>query len=67
VNKLPIGFYHFSDSINQVKVKQIIFWITSEINNLPLVIDVEEWGNTATKPTKDVIDEIKVFIAVVEK
>jgi GH25 family lysozyme M1 (1,4-beta-N-acetylmuramidase) len=25
VNKLPIGFYHFSDSINQVKVKQIIF------------------------------------------
>jgi hypothetical protein len=41
--------------------------IRDKKTNLPLVIDVEEWGNTATKPTKDVIDEIKVFIAVEKK
>lgn len=33
---------------------------------MPLVIDVEEWGNIPGKSTKQVIDEIQIFITTVE-
>jgi lysozyme len=69
VNKLPIGFYHFFrfNKSGKSQANNFLKNIRNKKTNLPLVIDVEEWGNVATKSTDDVIDEIKIFITLVEK
>jgi lysozyme len=69
VNILPIGFYHFFrfNKSGKIQANNFLNNIRDKKTNLPLVIDVEEWGNIAPKLTDDVIDEIKIFITLVEK
>jgi lysozyme len=69
VNKLPIGFYHFFrfNKSGKSQANNFLNNIRDKKTNLPLVIDVEEWGHIPTKSTEDVIDEIKIFITLVEK
>jgi len=68
-NNLSIGLYHFFrfNKSGKVQADNFLKNIKSKMTSLPLVIDVEEWGNITTKPTEDVIDEIKIFITLVEK
>jgi lysozyme len=69
LNILPIGFYHFFrfNKSGKIQANNFLNNIRDKKTNLPLVIDVEEWGNIAPKLTDDVIDEIKIFITLVEK
>ena len=69
VNKLPIGFYHFFrfNKSGKSQANNFLSNISDKKTNLPLVIDVEEWGNIKAKSIEDVIDEIKIFITLVEK
>ncbi|MBX9886512.1 MAG: hypothetical protein K2Y30_01095 [Flavobacteriaceae bacterium] len=69
LNKLPIGFYHFFrlNKSGSSQANNFLKNIQDKKTKLPLVIDVEEWGNIAPKLTDDVIDEIKIFIELVEK
>lgn len=68
-NDFLIGYYHFY-RFDKNPIKQAHFFIKQlkgKKHSLPLVIDVEEWGNKINKPKKDIIKDIGVFIKTIEK
>lgn len=67
--KLPLGFYHFFrfNKKGQSQAQNFLRNIKKKRSNLPLVIDVEEWGNQSNKPKDEVIHEIHNFIRYLQK
>ncbi|MDG4951274.1 hypothetical protein NLM59_10075 [Weeksellaceae bacterium KMM 9724] len=67
-NKFPVGFYHFfrfnKDGV--VQAHNFLQNIKDKETHLPLVIDVEEWGNLSSKSQEEVVSEISKFINTVE-
>jgi len=64
-----VGFYHFY-RFDRNPVKQADFFareIKSREHRLPLVIDVEEWGNKIVKSKDKIIEDIHTFIKRLEK
>lgn len=68
-NGLKVGAYHFfrfnrpgkdqaANFLKQIKGKRM---------DLPLVLDVEEWGNSKNSNRDRVVKEIGVFLSIVEK
>ncbi|WP_196894258.1 glycoside hydrolase family 25 protein [Aureivirga marina] len=68
-NDFVVGFYHFY-RFDKDPIEQATFFlkqVKSKKHQLPLVIDVEEWGNKIVKPKSEIIDDIEVFINHIEK
>jgi lysozyme len=66
---LNIGFYHFFrfDKDGALQAANFLKNVKGKGMHLPLVIDVEEWGNKWGTSKENVIHEIRKFIANVEK
>ena len=66
--KIPLGFYHFFrfNKDGGIQANNFLNNIKGKKTSLPLVIDVEEWGNTSSKPKAEVITHISKFIKIVE-
>ena len=68
---LKVGFYHFFrfNKDGTAQAENFLRRIKGKKTTLPLVIDVEEWGNgnLLNKSTDNVIREIRAFITTVEK
>lgn len=67
-NNIPVGFYHFFrfNKDGKVQAHNFLRNIKGKKTSLPLVIDVEEWGNQASNSTNEVIAEIRVFINIIK-
>jgi lysozyme len=68
-NRVIIGVYHFF-RFNKSGISQgnhFLSKIKEKRIELPLVIDIETWGNPSFKEKKSVISEINNFIKLVEK
>ncbi|MDW7694268.1 GH25 family lysozyme [Flammeovirgaceae bacterium SG7u.111] len=68
-NSVRIGFYHFF-KFNTSPIKQAQFYLSvieGKTYEMPLVIDVEDWGNNALKSQKQIRRAIEKFINYVEK
>jgi len=68
LNRINVGFYHFFkfNKSGKTQAANYLKQIKGKKTNLPLVIDVEEWGNSIQNSTQKVIDEIRVFITLIE-
>lgn len=66
--KVPFGFYHFFrfNKSGKIQANNFLNSIKNIKTKLPLVIDVEEWGNTTSISKEEVVKEITVFIKYVE-
>jgi len=66
--KIPVGFYHFFrfDKEGEIQANNFLKNIKDKKTSLPLVIDVEEWGNVSSKSTEEIVSEISTFIKIVE-
>lgn len=70
VNKFPIGFYHFFkfNKSGEVQANNFLRNIKNKKYNLPLVVDVEDWGNgDHNKNRKEIRKQIKIFVNKVER
>ncbi|WP_394992198.1 glycoside hydrolase family 25 protein [Emticicia sp.] len=69
LTNIPIGFYHFFrfNKDGKSQADNFLKNIKGKKADLPLVIDVEEWGNLSEEITENVINEIREFITSVEK
>lgn len=69
-NKYLVGFYHYY-RFNEDPIKQAEFFlqhIEDKRKSLPLVIDVEEWGNNpGGKTIGKISEEIKLFVSFIKK
>ena len=66
---IPFGVYHFF-RFNKSGKKQAINFLSAiegKKFDLPIVLDIEEWGNQTTKNKVEIIDEIDEFITSVER
>lgn len=65
----PIGFYHFFRFNKPGKQQAIHFWnlVKDKEYQLPLAIDVEEWGNDTKIPVSRVVKNVQEFIHYIEK
>lgn len=63
-NKLEIGAYHFFrfDKDGEDQANHFLRHMNGKNIGLPLVVDVEEWGNWTSKSPEEVRDEIFKFI-----
>lgn len=61
---IPLGFYHFFrfDAKGKEQATHFISVIKDKKNELPIVLDIEEWGNFSDNKTDDVVKEISHFI-----
>ncbi len=68
-NDLAVGAYHFFkfNVEGKEQAKNYLQTIKDKSFDLPLVLDVEEWSNSASIPTDQVIREIGSFIAAIER
>jgi lysozyme len=68
-SNIPFGFYHFYrfNRDGRRQANNFLKNIHGKKTALPLVIDVEEWGNVTRKNVKDIKKEINTFITVVEQ
>jgi len=65
---LPYGFYHFFrfGKSGKVQAEYFLSRIARDPGKLPIVIDVEEWGNSSSKKSgSQVRAEVKSFIDIV--
>lgn len=69
IKKIPVGFYHFFrfNKGGQIQANNFLKNIKDKKTNLPLVIDVEEWGNVSSKSKEEIVSEISKFVKTVEK
>ncbi len=67
-NKIAVGVYHFFrfNKSGKKQAEKFLSAIKGKEFDLPLALDVEEWGNSTLKDRKSVIREIEVFITEVE-
>jgi lysozyme len=67
--RIPVGAYHFFrfNKPGDAQAEVFLAAIRQKKLDLPLVLDVEEWGNFGKKNKSSVINEIAVFIREVEK
>jgi lysozyme len=65
---IPVGFYHFFrfNVSGKKQADNFLQAIQGNITNLPLVLDVEEWGNKTKKQPKEIIKEIECFVKEIE-
>jgi lysozyme len=65
---IPVGFYHFFrfNRDGKDQAENFLGTIKGKKTRLPLVVDVEEWGNVKVKSREKVINELKIFIRLVE-
>ncbi len=63
-----VGFYHFFRFNKDGKKQADLFLknIKRKHTQMPLVVDVEEWGNSTNRTVKSIVREIKIFIKRVE-
>lgn len=69
-NNIPTGAYHFFrfSVSGQEQADNFLRCIQRKQFDLPMALDVEEWGNSRRKiPTKDIVREIRVFVNIVER
>ena len=66
--KITVGFYHFFrfNKGGEIQANHFLKHTINKKTNLPLVIDVEEWGNVLSKSKEDVVLEISKFIKTAE-
>jgi lysozyme len=66
--KKPIGYYHFFRFNRPGKAQAIHFWnnIKDKRYELPLCIDVEEWGNNSNTPVNKIEKNVREFIKYIE-
>jgi lysozyme len=65
---VPVGFYHFFrfNRDGKDQAENFLNSIRGKKTLLPLVVDVEEWGNVTIKSRKKVISELQTFIRLIE-
>lgn len=65
---VPVGFYHFFrfNRDGKDQAENFLKTIKGKKTRLPLVVDVEEWGNVKVKSREKVINELRIFIRLVE-
>lgn len=65
---IPVGFYHFFlfNRDGKAQAENFLNSIRGKKTLLPLVVDVEEWGNASIKSREKVINELHTFIRLVE-
>jgi lysozyme len=65
---VPVGFYHFFlfNREGKDQAENFLNSIQGKKTLLPLVVDVEEWGNVTIKSRAKVIIELQTFIKLVE-
>lgn len=65
---IPVGFYHFLrfNVSGRKQAYNFLQAIQGKIIDLPLVLDVEEWGNKTIKQPEEIIKEIDIFIKEIE-
>ncbi len=64
-NKVAVSAYHFFrfNKSGVIQAKNFLSAIKGKVMDLPLVLDIEEWGNSNSKSRKQVVLEIKSFIS----
>ncbi len=66
---IPVGAYHFfnfnRDGLTQAN--NFLSTIGRQKYNLPLVVDVEEWGNNIRRSRSQIIADLREFVSKVEK
>lgn len=65
---IPVGFYHFFrfNRDGKDQAENFLNAIRCKKTRLPLVVDVEEWKNSRVKSTEKVVNELGIFIRLVE-
>lgn len=65
---IPKGAYHFFrfERDGKEQANHFLRSIAGKKFELPLVLDIEEWGNPSAKPTDEITVEIEKFLAVFE-
>ncbi|MCR9250591.1 MAG: hypothetical protein NXI20_09205 [bacterium] len=67
-NEIPVGFYHFyrfeEDPVHQLKFFHKT--VSSKNYSLPLVLDVEDYGQTSNKTRSAIRRDIKTFVDSLE-
>lgn len=66
---IPVSAYHFFN-FNRDGVRQadnFLRRVNLKKFDLPPVVDVEEWGNRIRRPRKEIIADLKEFVAIVER
>lgn len=63
-NNIPIGVYHFFrfDAKGKEQANHFISVIKDKKFELPLVLDIEEWGNISDSETEAIVKEMSYFI-----
>lgn len=66
---LAVGGYHFYrfDTSGYLQALNLLNSIDGRDVDLPLVIDIEEWGNPSGVPTEVIINEIRKMVGILEK
>lgn len=68
IKQIPVGFYHFFrfNKDGKIQASNFLKNIKGKKTSLPLVIDIEEWGNVSSKSREEIVSEITKFIITVE-
>ncbi|NJK96732.1 MAG: hypothetical protein HC905_19050, partial [Bacteroidales bacterium] len=68
LSSVPVGFYHFFrfNRDGKEQAQNFLNTIRGKKTRLPLVVDVEEWGNVKVKSTEKVVSELQIFVRLVE-
>lgn len=69
LNNIPLGAYHFFrfNKLGRTQANNFLTTIKGKSFDLPFVLDVEEWGNSGQTEKSVIINEISIFIKVVEQ